>query len=453
MQNQLQKLLAMFDSQRPPLKEAREYIQYSAEVEQTLRYLEAHLHESDDPVEIAQYTLKTACKFYGGDWCGLFVVDLDLKLWSPYWWYNDSVEDKTTSLLHELESADFLYRWVRAFRANEPMIVLDAEAVKKDYPDEYDLYQRLGINSVLAVPVCPRPSALIAVRNMTRYQSQTSMLRLLAYVLLVAYNEQKTLDRLQLAVAPENIKSSKDVYISLFGELKIYTSNGVLKESIFNSPRISRLLTYLLISHKAALTPYEIEQTIWPGDSANFAKNLKNLIYRLRQLFMLISDEQLIQSSAVGYQFNPNLNIMTDCQRFDSYMQAAAKASSIMTKVELLKGAIDLYNGKVLASADGEHWLIQFATQYHLAYIGAVNELLKQLDSLHAYDLLNQYAMKSLTIAPENTRGYYWLIRSLKAQGMDELASNEYHLAKQHLTTDEYSELLTSLADNQESFS
>ena len=51
-----------------------------------------------------------------------------------------------------------------------------------------------------------------------RYQAQTSMLRLLAYVLLVAYNEQKTLDCLQLAVAPENIKSSKDVYISLFGE-------------------------------------------------------------------------------------------------------------------------------------------------------------------------------------------------------------------------------------------
>lgn len=46
MQNKPQKLLAMFDSQRPPSKEAREYIQYLAEVEQTLRDLEAHLHES-----------------------------------------------------------------------------------------------------------------------------------------------------------------------------------------------------------------------------------------------------------------------------------------------------------------------------------------------------------------------------------------------------------------------
>lgn len=238
----------MFDGQKPPTKEERKYIEYAVEVEQPLRDLETYLHESDDPVEIAQYTLETACHFYGGDWCGLFVVDLDLKLWSPYWWYNKAAEDKKTSLLNELESADFLYRWVHAFRENEPMIVLDAESVKTDYPTEYDLYQRLSIHSALAVPVRPRPSALIAICNTTRYQTQTSMLRLLAYVLLAAYNEQKMLDQLQLVVAPENIESNEDVYISLLGELKIYTSKGFLKESDFNSPKTSRLLTCLLIS-------------------------------------------------------------------------------------------------------------------------------------------------------------------------------------------------------------
>lgn len=64
------------------------------------------------------------------------------------------------------------------------------------------------------------------------------------------------------------------------------------------------------------------------------------------------------------------------------------------------------------------------------------------------YDLLNQYAARSLAIVPENSRGYYWLIHSLKVQGMDELASNEYQLAKQHLTTEEYKELCTSLGDS-----
>ena len=70
------------------------------------------------------------------------------------------------------------------------------------------------------------------------------------------------------------------------------------------------------------------------------------------------------------------------------------------------------------------------------------------LYALHSYDLLNQYAARSLAIVPENSRGYYWLIHSLKVQGMDELASNEYQLAKQHLTTEEYKELCTSLGDS-----
>ena len=103
---------------------------------------------------------------------------------------------------------------------------------------------------------------------------------------------------------------------------------------------------------------------------------------------------------------------------------------------------VDLYHGKVLSSADGEHWLIQFSTKYHLSYMGAVSELLRQLDSLHSYDLLNQYAMKSLTIAPDNPKAYCWLIRSLKAQGMNELATNELAAAKEHLTTEEYEEIL-----------
>lgn len=452
MQNQLQKPFEQSTKQIVRSQEDTEYIQYSIEFEQTLRELEEHLHESDDPAEIAHYTLETACRFYDGDWSGILVVDLDLNLWSPYWWHCESVEDRTTVLMHELETSDFLYRWVHSFRENQPMIVLDAEAIKDDYPDEYDLYQRLMVNSVLAVPVRPRPNAIIAIRNPKRHQVQSSMLRMLAYVLLAAYNEQNMIDRFQLTFSPSSIKSDKDIYISLFGEWSIYTSNGVLKESDFKSPRISRLLTYLLISNKRSVTPLEIQQALWPDDPEDSSKNTKGLIYRLRQKFSLISDEQLVVSTPSGYQFNPDLNITTDYQRFDSFIGAAMKAASVMNKVELLKNAIDLYNGKILSSAEGEHWLMQFATKYHLSYIGAVNELLKQLDSLHSYDLLNQYATRSLSLAPENPKAYGWLIRSLKAQGLDELAANELRVAKQQLSSDEYSELLAFEQNYQEYF-
>ena len=135
----------------------------------------------------------------------------------------------------------------------------------------------------------------------------------------------------------------------------ISTSKGVLKEADFSSPRISRLISYLLISRKNAISPQEITQTLWPDDSDNPAKNVKGLVYRLRQKFSIISDEPLVLSSASGYQLNPELHIMTDYQRFDELVSSAVRASSVINKVDILKNALDLYHGRVLSSADGEH--------------------------------------------------------------------------------------------------
>lgn len=357
-------------------------IQRAIDFENSMNDLESQLYYQHlSPKEVAQQVLKATCQFYDADWCGLIQVDLDLNLWTPFWWFNAGATDKTMLLTEEYESAEFLDRWVQTVRKGIPMVVPDAEATKEAYPAEYNLYQRLGIRSVIAVSLEPRPVALLAVRNPKRYIQQTSMLRILAYVLLASYNEQKMLNRLQMAYIPTSIQSSKDIYVSLFGELSISTSKGVLKEADFSSPSINRLISYLLISRKNAISPQEITQTLWPDDSDNPAKNVKGLVYRLRQKFSIISDEPLVLSSASGYQLNPELHIMTDYQRFDELVSSAVRASSVINKVDILKNALDLYHGKVLSSADGEHWLIQFSTKYHLSYMGAVSELLKQLDA------------------------------------------------------------------------
>ena len=426
-----------------------ENVQCALDIESTMNELETQLYYRHlPPKEVAMRVMETACKFYDADWCGLIQVDLDLGLWKPFWWYNDGPEDKTTVLTNEFESAEFLDRWVRTVSRGTPIVVPDAEEVKESYPEEYNLYQRLGIQSVLAIPLEPRPVALIAVRNPKRYIHQTGMLKLLAYVLLVAYNDKRMVDSLSLTFSPENIKSSHDVFISLFGELKIHTSRGVLRESDLKSPKISRLLTFLLLSKKSTVTSLEIMQAVWPEeleDADEPAKKVKYLVYRLRQAFSLISDEQLILSTPFGYQFNPDLNITTDFQRFDELCVAAAKATSVVNKVGLLEKAIEQYQGKLLSSAEGEHWLVHTANRYHLAYMNIVNELLKQLMSFKAYDLIHQDAAKALTVAPENTKAYYWLIQSYKSQNMDEMAEGEIIAARQKLSEEEYQKLLSEL--------
>ena len=132
-------------------------IQRAIDFENSINDLEAQLYYRRlSPKEVAQQVLRATCQFYDADWCGLIQVDLDLSLWTPFWWFNTGATDKTTLLTEEYESAEFLDRWVQAVRKGIPMVVLDAEVTKEAYPAEYNLYQRLGIRSVIAVSLEPR---------------------------------------------------------------------------------------------------------------------------------------------------------------------------------------------------------------------------------------------------------------------------------------------------------
>ena len=104
-------------------KSQQEYDQYCRELERTLSALEAALHVSDDPEEIAMMAMKTACDFYQADWAGFLEADMDLGLWSPAWWYNTAPNDQTMDYLNEFESAEFLHRWVVAMRENNAIII------------------------------------------------------------------------------------------------------------------------------------------------------------------------------------------------------------------------------------------------------------------------------------------------------------------------------------------
>lgn len=425
-----------------------EYIQYTQELEQTLSVLEAHLHESDNPDEIILHALETACDFYNGDWAGFLEIDLELGLWTPYIWFNKNPDDKTTIMLNEIESADFLYRWVTAMKNNLPIIVEDREQIKKDFPDEYEMYQRLRIHSVLAVPVKPRPTGFLAVRNPKRYIDRSSMLQMLAFVVLAIANEKKLLDSAKLAWSPENITNETDILFHLFGELEVYTSQGVLHEADLKSPKIIRLLAYMLLGSRRFFTARELAETLWPDeafDQENPGKNIKTLIYRLRQAFSMISEQDLIEYTPYGYRLNPKLNIMTDLQEFDRYLRSAQDTASITGKIDLLKKAVSVYRGNILGSAAGEHWLIPTSSHYNLKYLGAVNELLKTLAELKDYAGVHQYAAQALCIDPGNFRAYFWMIYSMYRQGATEMAKAELRAAEQHLTSEEYSELVQHL--------
>lgn len=434
-QQQASELLQQYDE---------EYIRYCIEQEQVVSALEAHLHTCDDPKEIAMQTLKVACSFYGSNWAGILDVDLDLDVWNPLWWFSMSPRDQTLKLFQEFEIAKFMPNWVNSLRDGTPILIPNTKEVQRVYPEEYEVYKRLQVQSVIGVPFGPNPVGFLAIRNPTRYAKYPSMMSILAYVLHRAIAQQKTIDSSKLALSPDEIKSDRDIIINFFGSMEIQTSRGVLRERDFKSPKSSRVATFLMLNRKSAYTPWEIAAAIWPDEpdkTETISGYIRGYIHTFRKAFALISPYPLIETAANGYQINHDFNIMTDLQQFDILWQNAQRAVSISHKVDLLKQAVALYKGHIFENACDEHWIIGTVTHYKSRYIGAVNELLVALVDAGDYAGVQQYATRAIELTPENVKAHYCLICAMVKLDTLEMAKNEIIHARRLLTDGEFAAL------------
>lgn len=434
---------------------SEEYVRYCIEQEQVVSALEANLHTSDDPKEIAMLTLKTACTFYGGDWAGIIEVDLDLDVWTPVWWYNPGVKDRTTQLMREFENAAVMRTWIKSLEQGQSINIPDTCAVKDTRPDEYAVYQRLRAQSLIATPFAPNPMGFLIIRNPSRYINRPSMMNILAYVLHRAMAQEKTLESAKLSLSPDAIQSDKDIIINFFGDMEICTSQGVLREKDFNSPKTSRVVTYLMLNKKSAHPPLAIHSALWPDDNSDtetIGSSIRGCIYRFRQAFALISNHPLIESTTGGYRINPELNIMTDVQQFEKLVSAAQQAGSLSQRVMLLKQAVDLYRGPLFKAASDEHWIIGLVNHYRIQYVNLVNELLSELAAAGDYTCVQHYALQSIRIMPGNLRANYWLIIALCHIGTLDLAQQEWLRARDALTEEEH-EALTAMLNKSIEFS
>ena len=418
-----------------------EYVAYCIELEQVVSALEENLHASDDPKEIAMQTLQVACTFYGGDWAGILEVDLEMDVWNPLWCFNMKKKNRTAQNFGEFELAKYMPNWVRSLKEGKPIIIPNVKEVQKEHPEEYAVYKRLEVDSVIGVPFGPNPVGFLAIRNPTRYVTRSSMMSILAYVLHRAMAQQKTIDSAKLAMSPDEIQSDRDIIINFFGSMEIHTSQGVLKERNFNSPKSSRVATYLLLNRKSSHTAWEIVEALWPEepDKMDTLSNyIRGYIHTFRKAFALISPYPLIETAASGYQINHDFHIMTDLQQFDLLWEKAQQATTVTNKVELLKKAVELYRGHVFENACDEHWIIGTVTHYKSQYIGVVNELLATLMDVGDYSGVQHYASKAKKITPENIKVYYWLVCAMTKLDCSELAKNEIAHAKKSLTSEEF---------------
>lgn len=436
----------------PPLGAGQEILEdwkdlaYSSEFVKTLCKLELQSHDQDNPEKIAMNALNTVAEFYDADWCGVVEADLIFHVWNPIWWTSGKIHNDVVRKFFEQDKISPSKEWINALHQGKCMIIEDTSIYKDLNPTEYENYKKLDISSLIAYPFWKNPAGFLIVLNPKKHKTKISLIQVLSFVVYSAISESRHTAGSNRAFTTNEIRTDKDIVINLFGTFEIHTLKSVLKEDEINSPKIIRILTYLLLNPNQHCSPRRLCDEIWPDEIIdNPSGKIKSLIYRLHTLFSDVLDHKLIISTSRGYQLNPELNIVTDLQLFEDYWLLSQKTLSNKAKIEILKKLTNIYRGSLLSSATGEHWLMNSEIGFHHKYMGIINDLLKAFFEAENYDDIQEYASKALIVDNANKEVYYWLIKAMYKLGANGMARGELRNAERLLAYEEYQVLLSAL--------
>lgn len=429
-----------------------EFLRYCVEREQVESRLESTLHETDDPDEIISTTLNTVRDFYGGNWAGVMDIDTDTRIWRPlFWTYADGVEDRLVERINDLEDAEPIPRWIDSVHDATPIVLTDINEIKETNSAEYELYQRLDVDALMASPFSPNPTGFLVVRNPTRYLKHPSALFIFAYVLHRALAQQYSLEREEVIEEMNPIEQPYDVYISFFGELQIQTAGGTLTEQTINAPKTTQVIEYLLLKPERAHSTREIHDQLYPDEVFDGNTNsIRGSIYRFSNMFAKRTGqtERLIVRRGTGYQRNPNLRITTDIEEFDSCVKAAKAASDPEERISVLRKAVDLYKGAVFVYGKEQMWLKDITFHYEARYIRTVERLLHELSQKGDYGSTVRYAGKALELYPGNGLLVYWFVEATYHLSGADMAKKEYLRLCNDMTQEEIEIVKKHLKEN-----
>lgn len=421
---------------------------FALDFEHSIISLADEVYGFSEPKKIAQRVLRKACEFYDADWCGIFDADMMLRLWMPFWWYNRATGGmtKTKTDLDKYGVLGELPRWKEAIEKNTPIMIHNVEDLKELSPEEYDIFVQQDVRSILAVPFNKRDKGVLFLRNPKRYCENPEFLRVIANIVIQEINEQKLIDRMKTDACTECVDSGNEIRINLFGGLSICAERGKLTEAEIKSPLCCKILVLLLLNRKRGMGSKELSDLLWADkEYDNPTRNLRALFFRLRATLRMITDIDLVCTTVTGYRLNPDVVIKTDYEEFEQICENENSTSDKAERINALERAVELYQGKLFPTGDGEHWLIAHHSRYHIRFLPLLDELMELLHDEKQYDKMYEYAMQAVSVEPESPITIYWLIVALRKHGAADMAKRHLESAKLHLLEEEYRELETRL--------
>jgi len=389
-------------------------------------YMHSERYEPDEPETL----MKRHLELFDGDWMGLIDFDRAMGVWSTKYFYNKATGSTSETLIEEAESVEQAANWMAAIRQNAPIIIEDVESIKDSSPEEYAMYKRLHVQSVLAVPYSNNGEGLLVVRNPKKFKTNYVALNIMSYIItneLIAMRRRKNICRKTVECEPQ---SYKQVQIRLFGEMQIVGKDLLLTQKDIPEP-IRFLIAYLAMHDKKTVSAEKLTELYGEKVGA-----WKNLVYRFRTKWknarMLDMDEyQLIVTNEKGYTLNPNLEIFVDANHVSEMMKTIEDAGDKQAKLEMLRRFMAMYRGEFLQEETYDNLFIQeYQSLFNVTFVSKMDMLLEILYSRGQLDALIGYSHDILTIYPGSVNVYAWRISAFRARGQMDLAKETFKKAK-----------------------
>ena len=166
------------------------------------------------------------------------------------------------------------------------------------------------------------------------------------------------------------------------------------------------LLLAFLISRRERPVPYEeLIELLWDEDGrgANSFNALKGILHRARGCLDQLekgAGRTLILSREGGCQWNDQIPLTLDCERFLQLLQNAGQAQREDRRLSLQLDALALYCGDFLPALSGCPWAAEQTEMLHRLYLQTTLEVLPRLEAAGRWEQAAQTAGDALALEP-----------------------------------------------------
>lgn len=222
------------------------------------------------------------------------------------------------------------------------------------------------------------------------------------------------------------------IQVQMLGGFKMKIGDKIFCDSDNHSKQMWNLLEYLIVYRHETIASQNLVESLWPEDKSNNPANaLKNLIYRIRTMFLnngVVYGRELISYAQSCYSWNNQFFCEVDTEQFENLCQRASdEQRTCEERIALYLRALAFYKGNFLPNSSYRAWAMPFIHSYQSLYFESLYNAAQLLLECKRFEDLERICKKAIAIDRFEERAHQYFIRSLLKQGKQSEALAHYN--------------------------